>query len=87
MKKIALSLIAIAALSTSALARTDIDPRDRDGATWAPAAAMSYATEAAAMKVKTIRYSGEVMPDRDPKTLTAFERLQLQSMENENSGN
>ncbi len=76
MNKIILSLAALAALSTAALAaRTDIDPRDRDqnSGYWVQVqdTAPLYVGRSATGKAG----------------LTAYERVLLQSQENENSGN
>ncbi len=77
MKKIIIGLFAIASLSTAALAsdRTDIDPRDRaqtDGVTLST-------NESAPLYV--------VNSSADETGLSAYDRLQAQAAENENSGN
>ena len=70
MKKLALGLFTLAAISTSAFAeRTDIDQRDRQ-----PTASTSVVQSVGAM----IGARG---------SSSAFERLQMQSAENENGGN
>jgi hypothetical protein len=75
MKKIALGLFALAALSTAAVAnqRTDIDPRDRQQ--WSSSTTVQ--TEAFAVKENTGSKTG----------LTAYERSRLQAAENESGGN
>lgn len=77
MNKIILGLIAAASLSTAALAseRTDIDPRDR--AQTEGVSVWSSDTAPLLVNGHAVSKSG----------LTAYERLQLQSAENENSGN
>ena len=74
MKKISLSLIALAALSTAALAsdRTDIDARD----------VQPFATATAGtMDTQAIMVAGEAKP------VSNFDRLNWTMMENESSGN
>lgn len=77
MNKIILGLIAVASLSTVALAsdRTDIDPRDRGQV----AGVSVWSNDSAPLYVEgnATHNSG----------LTSFERVQAQSAENENSGN
>ena len=77
MNKIILSLAALAALSTASFAaeRTDIDPRDRDQ------------TSGYTLQINEVAplYVGSGIASK--AGLTAFERTQLQSAENENGGN
>ncbi len=77
MNKIILGLIAAASISTAALAneRTDIDPRDRNQS----AGVSVWSDDTAPLLV-----SGHAV---SKSGLTAFERVQAQSAENENSGN
>ena len=76
MNKIILSLAALAALSTAALAdRTDIDPRDRD-------LNSGYSVQ---IQDTAPLYVGSSATGK--AGLTAYERTLQQSMENENSGN
>ena len=76
MNKIIISLAALAALSTAALAeRTDIDSRDRD----------QYSGYSVQVQESAPLYVGSSATGK--AGLTAYERTLLQSMENENSGN
>lgn len=78
MNKIALSLVAFAAISTAAFAaeRTDIDPRDRGD--YGSSVSVNTTQDSAAFAVGFEADTG--------RTLTAFERVTMQSWENENSG-
>jgi len=72
MKKIVLSLAALAALSTASFAeRTDIDPRDRN---WAQSGVSASATVSSALAA-------------DETAMTNFERLIDRSVTNEDSRN
>lgn len=72
MKKIVLSLAALAALSTASFAeRTDIDPRDRN---WAQSGVSASATVSSALAA-------------DETAMTNFERLIDRSLANEDSRN
>ena len=72
MKKIVLSLAALAALSTASFAeRTDIDPRDRN---WAQSGVSASATVSSALAA-------------DETAMTNFERLINRSVTNEDSRN
>jgi hypothetical protein len=72
MKKIVLSLAALAALSTASFAeRTDIDPRDRN---WAQSGVSASATVSSALAA-------------DETAMTNFERLIARSVANEDSRN
>lgn len=79
MKKIVLTLAALAALSTAALARTDIDPRDRNDA--GSSVNMVYGTYAAPAS------SAFAVPGDDTAGLSNFQRLTWQSIQNEDSDN
>lgn len=72
MKKIVISLAALAALSTASFAeRTDIDPRDRN---WAQSGVSASATVSSALAA-------------DETAMTNFERLIDRSVTNEDSRN
>jgi hypothetical protein len=81
MKKIVLSLATLAAISSTAFARTDIDPRDRvNHSSSVPAISSTFASggDTAAFAVPRDERGG---------TLSAYERVMQQSIQNENSSN
>ena len=76
MKTFALGFLALTALSTAALAdRTDIDPRDREPI---------FRPSTSVVESEGVIIDTRTMDAGRP--LSAFERLQRQSEENENSG-
>lgn len=75
MKKIVLSLAVLASLSGVALAKSDIDPRDRQPL---------FQTNAAQTEIAPLLVNSEPVSNGG---LSAFERTQRQAEINENSGN
>lgn len=82
MKKIIIALAALATLSTASLARTDIDPRDRANGD-INAASSAYVLSGGGSAVTSDASAFAVEGGAGG---SAFQRMMLQSQENENSG-